>query len=92
MYTNQIKYRLLENPHPMYGIRRDGAKWFIGNNPIKIKDNVLIVDKEKFQLTQGLVDLASSLENFWRPSLPPMFFSMISMLPSMFTFDVPSLN
>ena len=62
MYTNQIKYRLLENPHPMYGIRRDGAKWFIGNNPIKIKDNVLLVDKEKFQLTRagGFVDYKST--------------------------------
>ena len=57
MYTKQIKYRLLENPRPTYGIRRDGSKWFIGNHSIKINDNVLIVEKEKFPLTQGLVDL-----------------------------------
>ena len=65
MFTKQLKYRLLETPKTLYGLRQEGDKYFIGNKHVKIKDNNLIIDTEKFLLTQGLLDLLTKnkLEN-----------------------------
>jgi len=41
----------------VFGFRNDNNSWFIGNTPVAFDSDILLIDNEKYTLTDGLLNL-----------------------------------
>ena len=58
MADKNIKLRLSSMPNKnVFGFRNEKNSWFIGNTPVAFDSDILLVDNEKYTLTEGLLNL-----------------------------------
>jgi hypothetical protein len=58
MANKKLKLRLSAMPNKnVFGFRNENNSWFIGNTPVAFDGNILLIDNEKYTLTDGLLNL-----------------------------------
>jgi hypothetical protein len=64
MADKKIKLRLSAMPNKnVFGFRNDNNSWFIGNTPVNFDSDILLIDNEKYTLTDGLLKFVIARES-----------------------------
>jgi hypothetical protein len=64
MANKKLKLRLSAMPNKnVFGFRNENNSWFIGNTPVAFDGNILLIDNEKYTLTEGITKFVIARES-----------------------------